>query len=122
MFFLPIAAMDMDTAVACVIPGMPDKEQYIMGLFFIDELYPAKYMDSVWFKARENRSFRIEYVFGSAALETSHNSCSLPLSNNSVKVKDDTVIIHQNGVRGEIPECCTFFFDFLRIQIKVIYI
>lgn len=118
---LGIAAMDMDTAVACVIPGMPDKEQYIMGLFFIDELYPAKYMDSVWFKARENQSFRIEYVFGSAVLETSHDSCSLPLSNDSVKVKDDMVIIYQDGVRDKIPNCCTFFFDFLRIQIKVIY-
>lgn len=118
---LGVPAMDVDTIVACYIPTVSDKLQHIVSLFLIDELYPAKYMDSVWFKARENQSFRIEYVFGSAVLETSHDSCSLPLSNDSVKVKDDTVIIYQDGVRDKIPNCCTFFFDFLRIQIKVIY-
>lgn len=118
---LGIAAMDMDTAVACVIPGMPDKEQYIMGLFFIDELYPAKYMDTIWLKANADRSFKIEYVYGSAALEPNNISQALPLDNSALKLENDSVMIYQHGVRDKIPNCCTFFFDFLRIQIKVIY-
>lgn len=119
---LGIAAMYMDTAVACVMPTMPDTKQHIIGLFFIDELYPAKYMDAVWLKARHNKPFRVEYVFGSAALETSHDSCALPLGNDSVTSENDMIIICQNGLRGKIPECCTFFFDFLRIQIKIVYV
>lgn len=118
---LGIAAMDMDTAVACVIPGIPDKEQYIMGLFFIDELYPAKYMDTIWLKANADRSFKIEYVYGSAALEPNNISQALPLDNSALKLENDSVMIYQHGVRDKIPNCCTFFFDFLRIQIKVIY-
>lgn len=119
---LGIAAMDMDTAVACVIPGIPDKEQYIMGLFFIDELYPAKYMDTIWLKANADRSFKIEYVYGSAALEPNNISQALPLDNSALKLENDSVMIYQHGVRDKIPNCCTFFFDFLRIQIKVIYV
>lgn len=118
---LGVPAMDVDTIVACYIPTVPDKLQHIVSLFFLDELYPAKYMDTIWLKANADRSFKIEYVYGSAALEPNNISQALPLDNSAIKLENDAVIIYQRGVRDKIPNCCTFFFDFLRIQIKVIY-
>lgn len=119
---LGIAAMNEDTIAACCIPIMPDKIHHIVSLFFIDELYPAKYMDAIWLKAKTEQLFRIEYIYSSAAFESNNDSRAFPLSNDSVTTKNDMIIIYQNGVRHEIPNCCTFFFDFLRIQIKVIYV
>ncbi len=113
--------MDVDTIVACYIPTVSDKLQHIVSLFLIDELYPAKYMDTIWLKANADRSFKIEYVYGSAALEPNNISQALPLDNSALKLENDSVMIYQHGVRDKIPNCCTFFFDFLRIQIKVIY-
>ena len=118
---LGVPAMDVDTIVACYIPTVSDKLQYIVSLFLIDELYPAKYMDTIWLKANADRSFKIEYVYGSAALEPNNISQALPLDNSALKLENDSVMIYQHGVRDKIPNCCTFFFDFLRIQIKVIY-
>ncbi|MDE7418237.1 MAG: hypothetical protein K2N44_18350 [Lachnospiraceae bacterium] len=119
---LGIAAMNEDTIVACCIPTTIDKLQHILSLFFIDELYPAKYMDDVWLKTKADRSFRIEYIYGSAAFESNNDSRAFSLSNDSVTIENDMIIIYQNGIRDEIPNCCKFFFDFLRIQIKVIYV
>lgn len=118
---LGVPAMDVDTIVACYIPTVPDKLQHIVSLFLIDELYPAKYMDTIWLKANADQSFKIEYVYGSAALEPNNISQALPLDNSALKLENDSVMIYQHGVRDKIPNCCTFFFDFLRIQIKVIY-
>lgn len=118
---LGVPAMDVDTIVACYIPTVSDKLQHIVSLFLIDELYPAKYMDTIWLKANADRSFKIEYVYGSAALESNNISQALPLDNSALKLENDSVMIYQHGVRDKIPNCCTFFFDFLRIQIKVIY-
>lgn len=118
---LGVPAMDVDTIVACYIPTVPDKLQHIVSLFLIDELYPAKYMDTIWLKTKADRPFKIEYVYGSAALEPNNISQALPLDNDAIKLENDSVIIYQHGVRDKIPNCCTFFFDFLRIQIKVIY-
>ena len=118
---LGVPAMDVDTIVACYIPTVSDKLQHIVSLFLIDELYPAKYMDTIWLKANADRSFKIEYVYGSAALEPNNISQALPLDNSAHKLENDSVMIYQHGVRDKIPNCCTFFFDFLRIQIKVIY-
>lgn len=119
---LGVPAMDVDTIVACYIPTVPDKLQHIVSLFLIDELYPAKYMDTIWLKTKADRSFKIEYVYGSAALEPNNISQALPLDNDAIKLENDSVIIYQHGVRDKIPNCCTFFFDFLRIQIKVVYV
>lgn len=119
---LGVPAMDVDTIVACYIPTVSDKLQHIVSLFLIDELYPAKYMDTIWLKANADRSFKIEYVYGSAALEPNNISQALPLDNSALKLENDSVMIYQHGVRDKIPNCCTFFFDFLRIQIKVIYV
>lgn len=119
---LGVPAMDVDTIVACYIPTVSDKLQHIVSLFLIDELYPAKYMDTIWLKANADRSFKIEYVYGSAALESNNISQALPLDNSALKLENDSVMIYQHGVRDKIPNCCTFFFDFLRIQIKVIYV
>lgn len=118
---LGVPTMDVDTIVACYIPTVPDKLQHIVSLFLIDELYPAKYMDTIWLKTKADRPFKIEYVYGSAALEPNNISQALPLDNDAIKLENDSVIIYQHGVRDKIPNCCTFFFDFLRIQIKVIY-
>lgn len=105
---LGVPAMDVDTIVACYIPTVSDKLQHIVSLFLIDELYPAKYMDTIWLKANADRSFKIEYVYGSAALEPNNISQALTLDNDAIKPENDSVIIYQHGVGDKIPNCCTF--------------
>lgn len=119
---LGIGAMDENCAVACAIPATPDETQWLMALFFIPEIEPVKFMDGIWLRAEKGQKFRVEYVYGSAALEANNDSKALPLRHDAVIDGDDYIVILQNGLDGEIPAFCTFSYDFLRFQIKVIYV
>ncbi len=112
-------AMDEDTVVACAIPTKADDVHKIIALFFIPELHPVKYMDAIWLKAE--KPFHIEYVWGSAVLESNHDSRGLALRHNAITEDEDALIILQNGLDGEIPDFCTFSYDFIRFRIKVVF-
>lgn len=117
---LGIGAMNEDCAVVCAIPAMPDKVQRLMALFFIPEIYPVKFMDAIWLQAENGQGFRIEYIYGSAALESNSDSRALALRHDAITEEDDHIMILQNGIDEEIPAFCTFTYDFLRFQIKII--
>lgn len=119
---LGIAAMNEDCAVVCVIPTIPDETQRLMALFFIPEIDPIKFMDVIWLRAENGQRFRLEYVYGSAALEPNSDAHALPLRHEAITEEDDYTIILQNRLDGEIPAFCTFSYDFLRFQVKVIYV
>jgi len=119
---LGIGAMNESCAVACMIPAIPDETQQLMALFFIPEIDPVRFVDAILLRAEKGQKFRVEYVYGSAALEANNDSRALPLRHDVVMEKDDHIVILQNGLDGEIPAFCTFSYDFLRFQIKVIYV
>lgn len=114
-----VGVMNEDTALACAIPTTEDDVHKIMALFFIPELYPAQYMDVIWLQAE--KPFHIEYVWGSAVLESNHDSRSLALRHDAVTEENDLLVIAQNGLDGEIPAFCTFSYDFIRLQIRVVF-
>ena len=114
-------AMNEDCAVACAIPTTPDRTQRLMALFFIPELYPVKFMDAIWLQTEKGQRFRIEYVYGSAALESNSDSRALALRHDAVTEEEDHIMILQNGIDEEIPAFCTFSYDFIKFQIKVIF-
>lgn len=118
---LGIGTMNEDCAVVCAIPTMPDKVQQLMALFFIPEIYPVKFMDAIWLQAENGQPFRVEYVYGSAALESNSDSRALALRHDAITEEEDHIMILQNGIDEEIPAFCTFTYDFLRFQIKVIF-
>ncbi len=119
---LGIGAMDESCAVACMIPATSDETQRLMALFFIPEIDPVRFVDAILLRAEKGQKFRVEYIYGSAALEANNDSRALPLRHDAVTKEDDYIIILQNGLDGEIPDFCTFTYDFLRFQIKVIYV
>lgn len=119
---LGIGAMNEECALACAIPTIPDETQRLMALFFIPEIDPVKFMDAIFLQAENGRRFRLEYVYGSAALEHNSDSHALPLRHEAVTEEDDHIMILQNGLDAELPAFCTFSYDFLRFQIKVIYV
>lgn len=118
---LGIGIMNEDCAVVCAIPATSDKAQRLMALFFIPEIYPVKFMDAIWLQAEGNQRFRLEYVYGSAALEANSDSRALALRHDAVTEEEDHIMILQNGIDEEIPAFCTFSYDFLKFQIKVIF-
>lgn len=117
----PVGAgvMNEDTVVACAIPTTTDNVHKIMALFFIPDLYPAKYMDVIWLQAE--KPFHIEFVMGSAILECNNDSRGLALRHEAVTKEDNLIVIMQNGLDGEIPAFCTFSYDFIKFQIKVVF-
>lgn len=76
-------------------------------------------IDAVFLKA--SQSFRLEYVSGSARLESNNNSGGITLMDDAVELIDDEIIILQNGLEDLIPKYCTFNFDFLSFRVKVIF-
>ena len=114
-------SMNENCAVACAIPTTSDKTQQLMALFFIPEIYPVKLMDAIWLHAKNDQQFRLEYVFGSAALESNNDSRALPLRHDAITGEDDHIMILQNGIEGEVPAFCTFAYDFIRFQVKVVF-
>lgn len=118
---LGIGAMNEECAVVCTIPKLADETQRLMALFFIPDLYPAKFMDAIWLQAEDGQRFRVEYVYGSAALEQNSDSRALTLRNDAVTGDEDMLVILQNGLDGEIPSFCSYAYDFLKFQIKVIF-
>lgn len=111
--------MDQDTALVCGIPTKAAKEQHILALFFIPEIYPVKFIDAVWLKA--DHPFVMKYVMGSAILESHVNSCGYILRHDTVIVEDDTTIILQNGLRNNILSCFAVQFDVLTIQVEIAF-
>ena len=118
---LGIGSMNEGCAVVCAIPTTSDEIQQLIALFFISEIYPVKFMDAIWLQAKNNQKFRLEYVFGSAALESNSDSRACPLQHDAITEEDDHIMILQNGLEGEIPAFCTFAYDFIRFQIKVVF-
>ena len=118
---LGIGAMNEECAVACAIPTTSDRTQRLMALFFIPEIYSVKFMDAIWLQTEEGQQFRIEYVYGSAALESNSDFRAFPLRHNATTEEDDHIMILQNGLEGEIPAFCTFAYDFIRFRIKVVF-
>jgi len=118
---LGVGAMNEDCAVACAIPTTSDKVQRLLALFFIPEIYPVKFIDAIWLQAENGQKFRIEYVYGSAALESNSDSRALALQHDAITEEEDHIMILQNGIDKEIPAFCTFAYDFLRFRIKVLF-
>ena len=116
---LGIGAMDREAAVVSGIPTKSSDVQRLAALFFIPEIYPVKFMDMVYLKAPQ--PFRLEYVLGSARLESNNNSGGVTLGDDAVELIDDEIIILQNGLEDLIPDYCTFNFDFLSFQVRVIF-
>lgn len=116
---LGVGAMDRESAVVCAIPTKSAEVQRLMALFFIPEIDPVRFLDAVFLKA--SQPFKLEYVLGSARLESNNYSGGLTLNDDAVELIDDEIIILQNGLEDLIPDYCTFNFDFLSFQVKVVF-
>lgn len=114
-----LAAFRDDCAVACHIPSTPNKEQRIIGLFFVPEIYPVKYMDTITLRAA--KPFILRYLWGSAVLENNNNAFGLPLGNDAIITEKDATIILENNLRNQIHNCHRLYFDVLRIQVEVAF-
>ena len=90
-----------------------------MALFSVAEIYPARLMDGVYLSA--DVPFHLEYVYRSAMLESNNGSKGLVLSDNAVCLEDGLVTIGHDGLEGEIPDYCTYLYDFITLQVRVVF-
>lgn len=114
-----IGTISRDSTAVCVIPTESGKQLHIMALFSVAEIYPAMLMDYVFLCA--DTAFHLEYVYQSAMLESNNGSKGLLLSDNAVELRDDLVIISHCGLEGEIPGYCTYTYDFITVQVRVVF-
>lgn len=113
-----IGAFTRECAAICVIPTMAAKEQNINALFAQPDIAPAVFMDSITLYS--DTPFRLELVEGSAKLEHNCKGGALPLSNDAIVQEDDTIII-SNNLQVKIPRFHTYTFDFISVQVHVVF-
>ena len=114
-----IGVISKDSTAVCVIPTESGKQLHIMALFSVAEIYPAMLVDYVFLRA--NAAFHLEYVYRSAMLESNNGSKGLVLSDNAVCLEDGLVTIGHDGLEGEIPDYCTYLYDFITLQVRVVF-
>lgn len=112
-----LATFRDDCAASCFIPATPGTEQYIIGLFFVPEIYPAKFMDVIHLKA--DKPFRLRYIWGSAVLENNNNAFGFTIGNDSITTEKDGILVYEKDIRSQIHDCHRVFFDVLRIQVEI---
>lgn len=108
-----------DSSVRCIVPTASEKRQLIMAAFSMAEIAPVILMDYVYLSA--DVPFHLEYVYRSAMLESNNGSKGLILSDNAVYLKDGLVVIGHEGLEGEIPSYCTYLYDFITLQVRVVF-
>lgn len=114
-----VGVISRDSFAKCIIPTASEKRQLIMAVFGIAEIAPMNLMDCVCLSA--DVPFHLEYVYRSAMLESNNESKGLVLSDNAVRLKDDLVMIGHEGLEGEIPNYCTYLYDFITLQVRVVF-
>lgn len=115
-----VGAITKDSAVACMIPTVTTKRAQLLAMFFIDELYPAKFADCVYLVSDD--AFKLEYLYKTARLESNNESReSLTLSDDTISVEKDNILIFFNGLEEELPEYNNFTYDFLTFEVMVVF-
>jgi len=92
-----------------------------MALFSNRETLPIPYTDLICLRSENQKPFRLEYMFGSAMLESNNNSQGFTLSNDTVHIENGILFMRQNGLNDEIPNFCSFTFDFITLQVKIVF-
>lgn len=115
-----VGAITKDSAVACMIPTAATKRVQLLAMFFIDELYPAKFADSVYLLS--DNTFKLELLHKTTRLESNNESRkSLTLSDDAVRMENENILIFFNGLDEELPECNNFTYDFLTFEVRVAF-
>lgn len=114
-----VGVISGDSSAICVIPTESGKCLHIMAIFSIDELHPAVFLDCAYLTA--DTTFHLEYVYRSAMLESNNGLNSLTLSDEATQLKDDLVVVSHHGLAGEIPDYCTYLYDFITVQVRVVF-
>lgn len=114
-----VGVISRDSLVRCIVPTASEKRQLIMAVFGVAEIAPMSLMDCVGLCAEV--PFYLEYVYRSAMLESNNGAKGLVLSDNAVHLRDGLVIIGHEGLDGEIPDYCTYLYDFITLQVRVVF-
>lgn len=114
-----VGTISRDSSASCIVPTASGNQQLIMAAFSMAEIAPAILVDYVCLSA--DAPFHLEYVHRSAMLESNNGSKGLILSDNAVCLKDSLVVISHEGLNGEIPSYCTYLYDFISLQVRVVF-
>lgn len=112
-------AFTRDSIAACSIPTESAKRQVVVALFAQQEISPAVFMDYTGLNA--DTPFHLEYLYRSAMLEHNNGAQELVLSDNAVSVEGNMIIISHDELKGEIPDYCTYTYDFITVQVRVVF-
>lgn len=115
-----IGAIPGNSAATIFIPTVPARETQITATFAFPELYPIIFADTV--RLYSERDFSLEYVYGSAQLECNSifDTKALPLNDTALEQVGDDIIIGHTNLNNLLPAHCTYNYDFIRIQVKVV--
>ena len=114
-----VGVISRDSFAKCIVPTASEKRQLIMAVFGVAEIAPMSLMDCVGLCA--DVPFHLEYVYRSAILESNNVSKGLVLCDDAVYLRDGLVIIGHEGLEGEIPDYCTYLYDFITLQVRVVF-
>lgn len=102
------------------IPYKPNKNIQIAALFGSPQIDPAMFLDYVNLHAEQ--PFIVNYMYHSIKLNSNNNCNTLSLSDKTMVKDNDILIMHYDDLKGKIPECYSFLYDFISFQVQVHFI
>ena len=114
-----LGAFTRDSTGVAILPTISSKTHVVAGMFSQREIYPIIYMDSIYLSADE--PFRLELLYGSAALECNSGKGRIPLGGEAVSLEDGLIIISQSDLREKLPDYYTYTYDFITFQVRVVF-
>lgn len=107
------------TTVAFSIPKEPDKELTVWGCIESSNASPSRYWDSVVF--RSDRSFRLEYVRGSALLENNGIGANGGVTLDDAIAEGEKVAIGYESLDGNVPGCYEYA-SYVTVVLRPVFI
>jgi hypothetical protein len=115
-----IGAIPKNSAATIFIPTVPARETQITATFAFPEMFPVIFADAV--RLYSETEFSLEYVYGSAQLECNSifDTKALPLNDTALEQVGDDIVIGHTNLNNLLPAHCTYNYDFISVQVKVV--
>ena len=116
-----IGAIPKNSAATIFIPTVPARETQITATFAFPEMFPVIFADAV--RLYSETEFSLEYVYGSAQLECNSifDTKALPLNDTALEQVGDDIVIGHTNLNNLLPAHCTYNYDFISVQVKVVF-
>ena len=111
-------AFTRDSIIMCQIPTTISRRHRITAFFSERETFPAVFTDDVILNA--DWPVRLEYVMGSAALESNRMAKTIFLDDSAIIPDEGSIMIVKEKFDEALADYYTYTFDFITFQVRIV--